>query len=171
MRKRQDGRGSTNNQRYPLGKTTSSDLQSSDTLQTAPFSGKRKLLCGRVSTIKPTTDSLSSTKYTDTIRLVSLEEFLSGGEQVAFRTVLESFQLPSFSNATSDEAMFLVSAYFHGFKEAEHLAATLHWKCQRPLQALRAAMNARDRNYSVQNAKRKRLSNSSASLKKRSSGA
>jgi hypothetical protein len=69
--------------------------------------------------------------------------------------------------ASEDEILFMEAVRSFGLLEAAEIAATLHWQCQRPLRALRAAMNGRGRNYSEQNAKRKPLSGSPASLKKR----
>ena len=74
-------------------------------------------------------------------------------------------------NPTTDEIFFLLCVRGLGLKVATFLAAKFQMKCQRPLQALRAMMNARGRNYSVRNAKRKLPSGSSASSRKRSSGA
>ena len=54
-------------------------------------------------------------------------------------------------------------------REAVDRATKYCRKFQQPLQALRAAMNERDRNYSVRNAKRKPLSGLPASSRKRSS--
>ena len=80
--------------------------------------------------------------------------------------LLRSFK-PEFS---WDECMFLFLS-LDGLRRAIYLAPIFHWRYQRPLQALLAAMNARDRNYSARNAKRKPLSGSSVSSRKRSSGA
>src|SRR5271155_5472841 len=49
----------------------------------------------------------------------------------------------SFPALTSNELMFVSLALHHGINQAERLAAILHWRCQRPSQALRAMMNAR----------------------------
>lgn len=70
--------------------------------------------------------------------------------------------------ASSDEMRFMEFYLSFGWKTATYLATKFHWKCQRPLQALRAMMNERGKNYSGKSAKRKRPSGSPASLKKRS---
>lgn len=70
-----------------------------------------------------------------------------------------------------EERMFVLAVKNFGPKTAVTLAAKFHWKCQRPLQELRAAMNARGKNYSARSAKRKRPSGVAASSRKRSSGA
>src|ERR1700686_2994927 len=70
--------------------------------------------------------------------------------------------------SSRDELIFLRAAVSLGFTRAADLAAIHHWKCQRPLQALLAVLNESDRNCNVQSAKRKPLSGSSASSRKRS---
>jgi len=64
--------------------------------------------------------------------------------------------LQNFKNCTRDERTFISAVAAFDLRTAADLAATLHWKCQRPLQALLAASNARGRNYSARSAKRKR---------------
>jgi hypothetical protein len=71
--------------------------------------------------------------------------------------VSDFFHLRNFLNATSDEAIFLVSAYFNGPSEAEHLSNTLHWKCQRPLRALCAMMNESGKGYTKRGTKARRV--------------
>lgn len=55
--------------------------------------------------------------------------------------------------------------------QAKHEAAKSRSRFQQPSQALRASSNARGRNYSARSAKRKPLSGTSVSSRKRSSGA
>jgi hypothetical protein len=74
----------------------------------------------------------------------------------------------SIQNATLEEISFMHYASFMGLSEAKNLASKLHWQCQRPLRVLRAMTNERARNYSARSAKRKPLSGSSASSRKRS---
>lgn len=52
-------------------------------------------------------------------------------------------------SSTPDERIFVVSVKAYGLKIATATAARFRWKCQRPLRALRAAMNARGKNYSA----------------------
>jgi hypothetical protein len=70
--------------------------------------------------------------------------------------------------SSCDELIFLRIAANFGFPAATQLAAKYRWQCQRPLQALRAAIDAHGKNCSVQNAASKRPSNSPASSKRRS---
>jgi hypothetical protein len=72
------------------------------------------------------------------------------------------------AHPTSEEAMFITVVKQHGFPAAEFAAAKLHWRCQRPLQALFAMMNAHGRNYSVRRVKHKLPLGPSASSRKRS---
>jgi hypothetical protein len=72
-------------------------------------------------------------------------------------------------NASALEIRVLELVIMLGLPTVERIAAIFHWRCQRPLRALRAMMNGRARNYSERSAKRKQLLGSSASLKKRSS--
>jgi len=76
-------------------------------------------------------------------------------------------QASSIQNATEDDISFIDLTSFVGIKRATQLAATLHLQVQQPLLGSHASLNARGRNYSARNAKRKLLSGSSASLKKR----
>ena len=80
-------------------------------------------------------------------------------------------QFLNFSNASPDEIFFLLLVRNLGLKLSTFLAAKFELKYQRPLQALRAMMNESRRNYSEQNAKRKRPLSSPVSSRKRSSGA
>jgi hypothetical protein len=93
---------------------------------------------------------------------------LSGGKTVTFKKVSEVFHLRNFSNISADERIFLFSVYLDGFKEAEHLATTLHWKCQRPLRALGAMMYRCGKSYTKRGAKHKPLSGAKVSSRKRS---
>jgi hypothetical protein len=70
--------------------------------------------------------------------------------------------------SSPDELIFLRAAVNLGFDLAVYLAAKHHWKCQRPLQALRAELNEYDRSYNARSAKRKLPSNSPTSSRKRS---
>jgi hypothetical protein len=73
--------------------------------------------------------------------------------------------------STRDENLFLGILTQFSYETAIYLAARHRWKCQRPLRALLVAMSESDRNCNAQSAKRKRLLGSSASSRKRSSGA
>ena len=76
----------------------------------------------------------------------------------------------SISSPSTNPLLRFVSAQLDASTQARDEAAILRARCQQPLQALPATMNARARNYNARNAKRKPLSNSSASSRKRSSG-
>jgi hypothetical protein len=82
----------------------------------------------------------------------------------ALAQLRKSFR-PSLS---SSELIFLHTVCEQGLRRATFLAAISHWQFQRPLQALLAASNALGRSYNARSAKRKRLSNSPASSRKRS---
>jgi len=75
----------------------------------------------------------------------------------------------TFSNLSSDDFMFIHLIRYNGPNRAISLATKFHLQCQRPLRALLAMMNERDRSYTKRNAKRKRRVNSRSSSKKRSS--
>jgi len=110
----------------------------------------------------------------DTAFLDRIHFYLPGWEisyTASLSTVLEFFHLENFSNASREEAIYLHTLYSHLLTQARLLAAILPWSVQRPLQALRAAMNEPGRNCSVQSAKRKPLSGSPVSSRKHSSTA
>jgi len=90
---------------------------------------------------------------------------------MTIKTLLSSRHLLNSSNASSDEIMFALSVELFGPRLAAFLASKFHWKCQRPLRALRAASSGRGKSCSARNAKRKRPSCLPVSSKKRSSGA
>jgi len=71
-------------------------------------------------------------------------------------------------NASSDEQFIHPLIQTFGRETAEFLAARFGYSLQPPSPELRAETNARGRNYSARSAKRKRLSGSSASSRKRS---
>ncbi len=119
------------------------------------------------SSAKPTRSATSSTWYTDPVKWSSVPLVYT----VNLNTVLDFFHLRNFKNASSEESIFFHTLYCNLFTQARLLAAILPWSVQRPLQALREAMSAPARNYSVRSAKRKRPSNSQAASRKRSSGA
>jgi hypothetical protein len=75
----------------------------------------------------------------------------------------------NFTESTSEEVIFVLTVQTLGFNTAAEIAAILHSQCQRPLQELRAMMSVPAQSCNEQNAKRKPLSNSSASSRKRSS--
>src|SRR5271157_777994 len=64
-------------------------------------------------------------------------------------------------SSSVEERMFVLIFMDYGLSKAADLAAKFHWKCQRPLRELRG------RNYSARSAKRKPLSGSPASSRKR----
>ena len=78
------------------------------------------------------------------------------------------FHLLMTNRASSDEIMFIITAEQFGLNAAIDLATKFHWKCQRPLRALRVMMNGLDRSYTKRSAKPKPLSGSRASLRKHS---
>jgi len=85
---------------------------------------------------------------------------------------LERYQFSTaFQKLSVDERMFILHIYDWGLIQAKRIAALSGYKLQRPLPELLAMTSELDRNYSARSAKRKPLSGSSASLKKRSSGA
>ena len=90
-------------------------------------------------------------------------------------TPAEFFQLfktcRKFDNPCSSDIMFISFVQDFGLKEAIQRATKLRWQYQRPLQALLAMWSESAQNYSVRNAKRKRLSGSPAASRKRSSTA
>jgi hypothetical protein len=71
-------------------------------------------------------------------------------------------------NASSDEQFIHPLIQTFGRETAEFLAARFGYSLQPPSPELRAETNARGRNYSARSAKRKPLSGSSASSRKRS---
>ena len=79
-------------------------------------------------------------------------------------------QFSNIQNATPEEISFIHLTFLIGLLEAENLAAKLHWRCQRPLQALHAMMSVPAQNCNVQSAKHTPLSGSPVSSRKRSSG-
>ena len=77
----------------------------------------------------------------------------------------------AFQKLSVDECMFILHIYNWGIIQAKRIAALSGYKLQRPLPELLAMTSELDRNYSARSAKRKPLSGSSASSRKRSSGA
>lgn len=115
---------------------------------------------------KPTCSASKSTWYIDPVKWSTAPLSYT----VSFKTVLEFFHISNLSNASLDEAIFLHVLYSNLLTQARLLAAILPWSVQRPLQALRAAMNESGKNYSGRSAKRKPLSGAGVSSRKRSSG-
>lgn len=76
-----------------------------------------------------------------------------------------------FQNLSSDEVMFIAHIYNWGLIRARQIAAKFRYTIRQPLPVLLAAMYALDRNCSAQSVKRKPLSGSPASSRKRSSTA
>jgi hypothetical protein len=66
---------------------------------------------------------------------------LSSERIINVKAVGKLLQLRNIENASSDELMFLAYIPVFGPTQAIALAAKLHLKCQRPLQALRAMMS------------------------------
>lgn len=123
----------------------------------------------RVLGSKNPTENVSS--ITDTTSPVSMFGYPPFVRTVTFKTVLDFFHIRNLSNASTEEAIFLHVLYSSLATQARMLAAILPWSLERPLRALFAAMNESGKSYTKRNAKRKRPSNSPASLRKRSSGA
>jgi hypothetical protein len=117
------------------------------------------------SSIKPTISSSKSTWSIDPVRWTSAPLSYT----VSLSTVLEFFHISNLENASLEEAIYLHALYSHLLTQARLLAAILPWSVQRPLQALRAAMNEPGKNYSEQSAKRKPPSGSPSVSRKRSS--
>lgn len=136
----------------------------SSTLNSAPRKSRGGGYTRTVSSTKPTDCSSKSTWYIDPIKWSSAPLSYT----VNLKTVLSFFHISNLENASLEESIFLHTLYSSLLTQARLLAAILPWSVQRPLQALRAAMNARGRNYSARNAKRKRPSNSPAASRKRS---
>ncbi|SRR6266702_826696 len=89
--------------------------------------------------------------------------------ETSHSVLLAVFQFFNVDNPSNHDAIFLLCARDFGLKTAEWLAAKFHWQCQRPLQALSAMLNGPGRNCNARSAKRKLLSGSPVSSKKRSS--
>jgi hypothetical protein len=92
---------------------------------------------------------------------------LSSERIINVKAVGELLHLRNIESASSDELMFLAYIPVFGPKAAIELAAKSRLKCQRPLRALRATMRESGKSCSEQSAKRKPLSGSSTSLRKR----
>jgi len=121
------------------------------------------------SSVTPTRSRDSSTENTCPCQISGTPPFV---KTVTLKTVLEFFHVANLENAIArDEAIFLYLLYSQLATQAELLAAILPWSVQRPLQELFGAMNEPGRNCNARSAKRKPLSGSSASSRKRSSGA
>jgi DUF1365 family protein len=59
--------------------------------------------------------------------------------------------------STSQEIIFLLCARAFGISEANSLAAKFHWKCQRPLRALRTMVDGQGRSYSMRGTNSRRV--------------
>lgn len=70
--------------------------------------------------------------------------------------------------SSSDEIMFVLTAERFGLTIATYLASKFHWKCQRPLRALRAMTGEHGKSYTKRSAARKRPSGARAFSRKRS---
>jgi hypothetical protein len=114
---------------------------------------------------KPMISSSRSTWYIDRVKWSSAPLSYT----VSFKTVLKFFHLSNLENASLEEAIYLHTLYSHLLTQARLLAAILPWSVQRPLRALREAMNEPGKNYSGRSAKRKPLSGSPVVSRKRSS--
>jgi hypothetical protein len=114
---------------------------------------------------KLTQSESSSTAETTPVNFSGIPPFVT---TVTLRTVLDFFHIRNLSNISLDEVIFLHVLYGSLATQARMLAAILPGSVQRPLQALLAAMNEPGRSYNARSAKRKRLSNSPASSRKRS---
>jgi hypothetical protein len=140
---------------------SSTSTERSLRVKSAPSRSSTKAKC-EGSSAKPTLPADSSTENIVPCQISGTRPFV---RTVNFKTVLDFFHLPNLTNASRDEAIFLHILYSQLATQAELLAAILPYSVQRPLRELFAAMNEPGRNYSAQNAKRKRPSNSSAALK------
>ena len=129
-----------------------------------PKSNVKKLCSPR--NVKLTSDASGSSALTSPTCISGIPSFVS---TVSFKTVLDFFHLHNLANASLDEAIFLHILYSSLATQARLLAAILPYSVQRPLQALLAAMSVPAQNCNARSAKRKPLSGSSASSRKRSS--
>jgi len=151
---------------FPNRRSVTSTLSGSTTKLDSLKSRRGKKDRVAVST-KPTASPAKSAWYIDPMKW----SFAPLSYTVNLNTVLEFFHISNLENASLEEAIYLHTLYSHLLTQARLLAAILPWSVQRPLRALRAAMNESGRNYSARSAKRKRPSNSPAASRKRSSGA
>ena len=143
--------GTSSNITFPnLGSVTSTRRGSTAKSDSLRSSGGKNVRVA--SSIKPTTSSSKSTWSIDPVKWSSAPLSYT----VSLKTVLEFFHISNLRNASLDEAIYLHTLYSHLLTQARLLAAILPWSVQRPLQALRAAMNEPGRNYSARSAKRKR---------------
>jgi hypothetical protein len=86
------------------------------------------------------------------------------GTIVHLSRIWKLLHLVNFSSASSDECLFLSSVATLGLKAATDLATQHGWKCQRPLQALRALQSGRVERYPKRKPKtRRRVSRRKAS--------
>jgi hypothetical protein len=100
------------------------------------------------------------------------EDFCEPGEDgktiIHLSGIWKALHLVSFSTASLDELSLLSTVATVGLERAIDLASKHKWKCQRPLQALRAMMNGHGKSYTKQSAKTRQASGSPASSRKRS---
>ena len=78
------------------------------------------------------------------------------------------FHLLMTNRASSDEIVFIITAEWFGLNAAIDLATKFHWRCQRPLQALRAMLSEPGKSYTKRSATRKLPLGSPASSRRRS---
>jgi hypothetical protein len=81
--------------------------------------------------------------------------------------LLFSFMSASLA-CSADEILFVKLVQDNGLTQAIRIAARFDLRCLRPLQELLSRTDARGRSYTKRSARRKPLSNSPASLRKRS---
>ena len=145
---------------------------SSDTLRAQESNGSSKRKAVSRKSLRTTFwERGSAEAITTEILKAAISDLAPGIKEINLREVAGAIHFSNFDNASQDELTFLASVAAHGSKRAIDLAAKLHWRCQRPLRALRAMMSVPSRNCSGKSAKRKPLSGSRASSRKRSSTA
>ncbi len=85
-----------------------------------------------------------------------------------FHAVNKAIARSRWSALDEDECMFLLCVREFGFERATVLATRFQWKCQLPLQVLRAMFDGLDKSCSMQSVAQSRPLNSPTSSKKRS---
>ena len=93
-----------------------------------------------------------------------------GGIIVQTKLMWKLLHLDNFESASSDERLFLVTVASHGFRKAVSLGSKLHWKYQRPLQALRAMIGVRDTNCTKRQTEKQQPSSATKTCYARLSG-
>ncbi len=135
--------------------------------KTVPSSGNRKKAY-----LPASTNSLSVISRTCDQNLCSSLASSPKNADVPIQTFRPLQSLQKILSASSRDTRIIVGLLpIVGLKPAIYLATKSHSQSPQPSPGSRAKSNARDRNYSARSVKRKRLSGSSVSSRKRSSDA